>query len=144
VRSGHSRRKKGSIFLLCCVLFVRYRVTAHFLSCPSNRLATTVHILQLPSLELARDQSPLFGFCALSIAFRNFSHCYTRSSPSYKLLLEYNLLLTQRLASHPLALVVLHCGSSSIARVANELPLGVLWLLCVAGTSFARSTAQLS
>jgi hypothetical protein len=40
--------------------------------------------------------------------------------------------------------VVLHCGSSSFARLTRELPLGVLWLLCVAGTSFARSTAQLS
>jgi hypothetical protein len=49
--------------------------------------------------------------------------CYTQSTPSYKLLSEYNLLLTQRLASYPL---------------------GVLWLLCVAGTSFAPSTAQLS
>jgi hypothetical protein len=70
--------------------------------------------------------------------------CYTRSTPSYKLLIEYNLLLTQRLTSYPLVLGVLHCGSSSFARVTNELPLGVLWLLCVAGTSFARSPAQLS
>jgi hypothetical protein len=70
--------------------------------------------------------------------------CYTRSTPSYKLLSEYNLLLTQRLTSYPLVLGVLYCGSSSFARVTNELPLGVLWLLCVAGTSFARSTAQLS
>jgi hypothetical protein len=70
--------------------------------------------------------------------------CYTRSTPSYKLISEYNLLLTQRLTSCPLVLGVLYCGSSSFARVTNELPLGVLWLLCVAGTSFARSTAQLS
>jgi hypothetical protein len=70
--------------------------------------------------------------------------CYTRSTPSYKLLSKYNLLLTQRLTSYPLVLGVLYCGSSSFARVTNEPPLGVLWLLCVAGPSFARSTAQLS
>jgi hypothetical protein len=70
--------------------------------------------------------------------------CYTRSIPSHKLLSESNLLLTQRLTSYPLVLVGLYCGSSSFARVTNELPLGVLWLLCIAGTSFARSTAQLS
>jgi hypothetical protein len=61
--------------------------------------------------------------------------CYTRSTPtSYKLLSEYNLLLTQRLTSYPLVLVGLYCGSSSFARVTNELPLVVLWLFCVAGT----------
>jgi hypothetical protein len=70
--------------------------------------------------------------------------CYTWSTPSYKLLSEYNLLLTQGLTSYPLVPGVLYCGSSSFARLTNELPLGVLWLLCVAGTSFARSTAQLS
>jgi hypothetical protein len=72
------------------------------------------------------------------------SICYTRSNPSYKLLSEYNLLLTQRLTSYPLVLGVLYCGSSSFASVTNELSLGVLWLLCVSGNSFARSTAQLS
>ena len=40
----------------------------------------------------------------------------------------------QRLTSYPLVLVGLYCGSSSFARVTNELPLVVLWLLCVAGT----------
>jgi hypothetical protein len=70
--------------------------------------------------------------------------CYTRSTASYKLLSEYNLVLTQRLKSYPLVLVALYCGSSRFAMVTNELPLGVLWLLCVAGTSLARSTAQLS
>jgi hypothetical protein len=60
--------------------------------------------------------------------------CYTRATPSYKLLSEYNLLLTQRLTIYPLVLVGLYCGSSSFAGVTNELPLIVLWLLCVAGT----------
>jgi hypothetical protein len=70
--------------------------------------------------------------------------CCARSTPNYKLLSGYNLLLMQMLTSYPLVLVGLYCGSSSFARVTNELPIGVQWLLCVAGTSFARSTAQLS
>jgi hypothetical protein len=47
---------------------------------------------------------------------------YTRSTPSYKLLSEYYLLLTKRLTGYPLVLVGLSCGSSSFARVTNELP----------------------
>jgi hypothetical protein len=48
--------------------------------------------------------------------------CYTRSTPSYKLLSEYNLFLTQRPTSYPLELVGLSCGSFSFERVTNELP----------------------
>jgi hypothetical protein len=51
-----------------------------------------------------------------------YSVFYTRPTLRYKLLLEYNLLLTQRLTSYPLVLVGLSCGSSSFARVTNELP----------------------
>jgi hypothetical protein len=81
--------------------------------------------------------------------------CCTRSTPSYKLLSEYNLILTQRLTSYPLVLVELSCGSFSFARVTSELPISRtvvalhrkgdarvtnelllvdMWLLCVAGT----------
>jgi hypothetical protein len=48
--------------------------------------------------------------------------CCTRSTPSYKLISEYNLLLTQRLTSYPLVLVGLSCGISSFAKVTDELP----------------------
>jgi hypothetical protein len=48
--------------------------------------------------------------------------CYTRSTPSYKLLSEYNLLLTQRLMNYPRVLGGLFCGSSSFAKVTDELP----------------------
>jgi hypothetical protein len=78
------------------------------------------------------------------VSFLGDALCYTRSTLSYKLLSKDNLLLMQRLLSYQLILVGLYSGSSSLARLTNELPLGVLWLLCVAGTSFARSTAQLS
>jgi hypothetical protein len=47
--------------------------------------------------------------------------CFTRSTPSYKVLSEYNLLLTQRLTSYPLVPVGLSCGSSSFAKATNEL-----------------------
>jgi hypothetical protein len=57
--------------------------------------------------------------------------CYTRSTPSYKLLSEYNLHLTQRLTSYPLVLVGLSCGCSIFAKVTDELPLVGLWLLGV-------------
>jgi hypothetical protein len=78
-----------------------------------------------------------------TVALWSYWECYTRPTPSCKLILEYNILLRQKLASHPLVLAVLHRGRSSFARVTNELPLEVLWLPCVAGTSFVRSTAQL-
>jgi hypothetical protein len=47
---------------------------------------------------------------------------YTRSTPSYKPLSEYNLLLTRRLTSYSLVLVGLSCGSSSFAKVIDKLP----------------------
>jgi hypothetical protein len=72
--------------------------------------------------------------CDASGVLSDLAKCYTRSTPSYKLLSEYTLLLTQRLTSYPPVLVGLYYGSSSFARVTNELPLVVLWLLCVAGT----------
>jgi hypothetical protein len=61
------------------------------------------------------------------MVLRNFSPSsvtmyYTRSTPSYKLLSEYNLLLKQRLTSYLLALLVLSCDRSSLAKVTNELP----------------------
>jgi hypothetical protein len=105
----------------------------------------------MPAYDAGLPRTVRAAFCAAKMfrlhrCLRRCSNvgCYTRSTASYKLRIEYNLLLTQRLTSYPLVLGVLYCGSSSFARVTNELPLGVLWLLCVAGTSFARSTAQLS
>jgi hypothetical protein len=47
---------------------------------------------------------------------------YTRSTPSYEVLSEYNSLFAQRLTSYTLVLVGLPCGSSSFAKVTNELP----------------------
>jgi hypothetical protein len=44
-------------------------------------------------------QSPLMELADIVL------DCYTRSAPSYKLLSEYNLILTQRLTSYPLVLV---------------------------------------
>jgi hypothetical protein len=48
--------------------------------------------------------------------------CYIRSTPSYKILSEYTLILTQGLTSYPLVLVGLSCCCSSFTRVTNELP----------------------
>jgi hypothetical protein len=42
---------------------------------------------------------------AYALSRQDVDPCYTRSTLSYKLLLEYNLLLTQRITSYPLALV---------------------------------------
>jgi hypothetical protein len=42
--------------------------------------------------------------------------------PSYKLLSEYSLLLTQRLTSYSVVLVGPSCGSFSFAKVTDELP----------------------
>jgi hypothetical protein len=62
---------------------------------------------------------------------RQRARCYARSIPSYKLLSEFNLILTQRLTSYPLVLVGLSCGTSRFAKVTDELPtsINVLFLL---------------
>jgi hypothetical protein len=53
--------------------------------------------------------------------FRNSGNV-TPVDPHLKLLSEYDRLLTQRLASYPLVLVGLSCGSSSFAKMTDELP----------------------
>jgi hypothetical protein len=68
--------------------------------------------------------------------------CYTRSTPSYKLLSKYNLILTQWLTSYPQALVQLSCGSYCFARVTKELPKVRLWLLCVERVTIELSTSK--
>jgi hypothetical protein len=74
-----------------------------------------------------RDVAEQLGIAHTAIRVNNVL-CYTRSTPSHKIIFEYNynLLLTERLTRYPLALVGLRHGSSSFARVLNELPLGVL------------------
>jgi hypothetical protein len=57
-----------------------------------------------------------------SIQLKEIRHVLHPVDLSYRLLSDYNLILAQKLTSYPLVLVGLSCGSSSFARVSNELP----------------------
>jgi hypothetical protein len=72
-----------------------------------------------------------------------YSVCYTRLTSSHKPLVEL-ICLNAKVDEYLLVQRVLLSGTSSLATMTNELPIGVLWLLCVVGTRFARRTAQLS